>query len=632
MLDLTGWIDNLLPAAGPDMPDLVDSPCRAATYLTGLRDVTIAASKVRPLVRIADKNLDTMAELEGELSCSVQELMDDTGTCKITLLFDNWLADWITNQQMPVEDLHLLIDYNPARPNWRTRWGGKITEIHIKTDDRGTHTIELTALHHREHAKRILMAANPLFPPEIQLPRMWVMPGPVRTICAATMAVQLGRLFMPGWSTITNIFNPAAYLNPLRLDTLFNFLPTDWPIQVAFVNPFLDQSRWSAIAGAWSTDLHSAYKDVLSDAGVMMRAYTYLTTDEDSPNIELAQLLEGATEILEAVGVGEDARDMAIRLAAPNRNSVVFSFEDKSGHTGPTGTVADGVINTIAVTLDNLITPLTIDLTTGDTYDPGQVLNGVPIQDAAGIDRTYLLESLTLTAPEPPRVIWWDGTWNGMINTDLTWIKGSAGTIMTGSRSPTIVNQAQTFAIRYGLAQLSAVLNTWAANFLGGEAQLEGTPGLDNLYQGQLDNTLLAWQRYTDPIRALRAGDLKWQEHFEKGSGTAYTLSSVLTLRSGYWKTRPYASFKATALNGKPWIADYDYTLGDRVGFEKQGVIYVDNVFGIKREWDWNKPMTVSMTIGQDKGKDDPLGAAFRAMAGVYEFVGQLAGEGTFFE
>ena len=62
---------------------------------------------------------------------------------------------------------------------------------------------------------------------------------------------------------------------------------------------------------------------------------------------------------------------------------------------------------------------------------------------------------LLMVDPGPPQVIWWDGEFNGMISTDLTWHKGTVKTIMTGSKSPTIVNEAQTFAIRYGLAQLS---------------------------------------------------------------------------------------------------------------------------------------------------------------------------------
>lgn len=629
-LSFSRWVDDLLPTPGqPDVPDPLTAPASCATYLNGLRDVTIQAGKQRPLIRVTDGNLDVMCELDGELSCSMEDLSDDTGKVTLKILFNNWLANWLTQQKMDVEDLNLIIDPIPTQPDWRTRWGGKITEIHVKKDDQGIHSIEITALHFREHAKRLLVAANPIFPPEIQLPRMWILPGPLRTILFITAFVNLARLFMPGWSAITNIANPAGWINPLNPDAALNVLPTSWPIQPAFVDPVLDQSRWTTMGATW-TDWHSSFKDLLTDAGCQMRFYTYLTTDKDSPNDELAKIVNLGPDLLRLLGIDITSFEGPLdKLVAPTRNCCVVKFENISGVTGPSGTAADGLLQTVAVTLDNLITPVTINLATGTTFDPGQMLNGEPVQDATGIDRTYLFEQLTMTAPDPPKVIWWDGEYNGMLSTDLTWHKGTVKTVMTGSKSPTIVNEAQTFVIRYALSQLGQEID----KTLGiGVGQTSGPgAGLESLYQGQLDNTLLAWQRFTDPIRALYAGDLAWQEHFEKGSGTAYTLASVLTLRDGNWKTRAFAAFKAQTRDGNPWIANVDYHVGDRVGFEQDGIIYVDNVHGIKRTWDWQKPLEVNVTIGEDKQKADPFNAAFKTMAAMYQFVGALAGEGTLF-
>jgi hypothetical protein len=626
----TSWLPDVLPVPGDGgVPDPVASPASCARYLSGVRQVALASGRQRPLIRVTDGNLREMSELEGELSCSMEDLSDDTAKVTVKIRYDNWLVDWMTNQTMLVSDLNLLIDPIPTQQDWRTRWGGKITEIHVKKDDQGIHSIELTALHFREHAKRLLVAANPIFPPEIQLPRMWVLPGPLRTILFVTAFINLARLFLPGWSTITNIANPAGWINPLGVDAVGNLLPTAWPIQPAFVDPVLDQSRWTTLGATWTT-WHESFKDLLTDAGCQMRFYTYLTTDADSPNTELAGLLTAAPDLAKLLGVDTGSIDTSIdKLVAPQRNAVCVAFEDINGVTGPTGTAVDGLIQTVAVTLDDLITPVAIDLTTGNTYDPGQVLNGEPVEDATGLGQTYLIEQLTGTAPPPPKVIWWDGQYTGMMETDLTWHKGQVKTIMTGSKSPTILNEAQTFAIRFGLSQLQTVITS------GLFGQVGAAPigaGLDNLYQGQLDNTLLAWQRFTDPIRALYGGDMSWQEHFEKGSGTAYTLSSILTLRSGDWKTRAFAAFKAKTIDGHPWIANVDFQIGDRVGFEQNGIIYVDNVFGIKREWDWNKPVTVSVKIGEDKQKADPFASAFKTMAAIYSFVGELAGEGTIFQ
>jgi hypothetical protein len=628
----SSWVNNILPPVGaPNVPDPVTEPGSCFTYLHGISDTAVASGFQRPLVRVTDGNLDVMTELEGEISCTMEDLANETGKVTIKILFDNWLVDWMTNKTRMVSDLNLIIDPIPTEQDWRTRWGGKITEIHVKKDEKGIHSIELTALHFREHAKRLLVAANPIFPPEIQLPRMWVLPGPLRTILFITAFINLARLFMPGFSTLTNIANPAAWLSPLGPDAALNFLPTHWPIQPVFVNPGLDQSRWTTIGATWTT-WHESFKDVLADAGCQMRFYTYLKTDKDSPNTELVDMLAAGSDAMARLGFDtHQTRDAITASCAPQRNAICCAFENVSGVTGPTGTAGDGLLNVVAVTLDDLITPVAVDLRTGQTFDPGLMLNGEPVYEATGIDRTYFFEKLNMVAPDPPRVIWWDGQWNGMINTDLTWHKGTVKTIMTGSKSPTIVNEAQTFAIRYSLAQLSAVLNWWLGIGTGGQQQVPGSPGLDNLYQGQLDNTLLAWERFTDPIRALYAGDMAWQEHFEKGSGTAYTLASILTLRSGNWKTRAFAAFKAQPMDGKPWIAHRDYKVGERVGFEQNGIIYVDNVIGIKKEWDWSKALTTTVTIGEDRNKEDPFNAAFKTMAHMYSFIGQIAGEGTLF-
>jgi hypothetical protein len=630
------WVYNLLPVPGAaGLPDQVSDPAALATYLDGTRQLLLHRAKQRPMIRITDGDLVNMYQLTGEIDCSVEELMADTGKCTVTILFDNWLMDWMINQTNLISDLNLIIDYDPTNPNWRRRWGGKITEIHLLKDDKGVHSIKLEALHFREHAKHLLVAANPIFPPEIQLPRLWVLPGPLRTVLAITSLVNLGRIFVPGWSTIDNIFNPAGWINPLGPDAVLQVTPREWPIQIAFVNPVLDQSRWTAMGAGWTSTWHEAYEGLLTDAGCAMKCYTYLTTDEDSPNTELAQLLNLAPELAQLI-TGHPATALQAnlnKLVAPLRNCVMFSFENVSGVTGPTGTAADGAIDLIAVTLDNLITPIAIDLKTGNTFDPGGQLNGEPIEQASGIDRTYLIEQLAGVAPGPPKVIWWDSTYNGMTTTDIHLRKGPVKTVMVGSKSPEIVNQAQTFAIRYGLAQLSDVINTnLAETGSGGQTQIQGTPGLEDLYQGQLDNTLFAWERFTDPMRALYTGDLAFQEHFEKGqSGTAYTLASLIDLRKGNWDTRAYGMFKATTINGYPWLANWDYFVADRVGFEQNGIIWTDNVYGIKRTWDWENPMEVVMTMGQDRQKDDPFGAAFKTMAMIYNFIGNLAGEGTIF-
>lgn len=595
-LEFSRWLDvgrDILLGTGK--PDLDTDPMSAYRYLKGRRRVIENTARQQPMLRLFDKNLEPVAQITGERLASVEEMMTDSGQANVVIRYENWLTDFILHQTKIHEDLHLLVDPVPSAPTWRTRWGGKVTGINAKRDSSGIHTLELEAISNRNHAKHVLLAANPIFPPEVQIPKMWVLPGNTRTILSISIFINLARLFFPLLAIPTNIFNPFAWLNGWGrgLD------PLSWPLQVAFVNPLLDQSRLSVIASTWN-DLHTASRDMLQDAGCLLRAYTWLLEDADSPHTEL-------TSLASALGPLGQIIDQGTR---PHRNCVVFSIEDKSGATGPTGTALDGVLNFIGATADDLITETLypIDENNDSVTDP-------VIRKLLGVD-----------PPLKPKTIWYDGQFSGVIESEVRHHKGPVKKVVTGGRSPSIVNQAQTFAIRYALSQLAQVINYGL-----GAYQQPGTEGLDNLYQGQLDNVLLAWMAYSDPVRALWTGDFAWQEHFERGSGTAYTLSGVLTLRIGQWKTRAWQGFTVKIFNGRPHAIDIDVSLGDRAGFELGGVIYVDQITAVKRSWKRDQPVLVDLAVGNDSDREDPVSRGMRALQAVWGTLGMFLGEGTIF-
>ena len=109
----------------------------------------------------------------------------------------DYLGDFVRNAVRVEEDLHLSIDPIGTQPDWPTRWGGKITEINVKRDADGIHTVELVATANREHFKSILIGTTPWFPPEVQPIKMWMMPANIRTGCFITLFINLARLFFP---------------------------------------------------------------------------------------------------------------------------------------------------------------------------------------------------------------------------------------------------------------------------------------------------------------------------------------------------------------------------------------------------------------------------------------------------
>jgi hypothetical protein len=637
---------NLFPPNGINgPPDGTTDPQSSINYLMNKRHIIERSAHQRPMVRIADKDLNLIGELTGELSMDFEELMSDSGTANYVVHWSNWMVDYIVNLTMVEEDLHLIIDPYPDNRSWRNRWGGKIHTINIQRKEDGTSIVELQAVSNREHAKRLLYAANPFLLPEVQIPRMWILPGPTRSVCFLSGMANLARLFLPGMSFLTNLFDPLSWINPLMAANpvaaatseaeMVN--PLNWPIQIAFVNPVEDQSRWTVLGATWTT-WHDATQDILQDSGTMLRVYTWLDEDEDSPHLELIDLTEVAIDLVgsiveELIGINPELattlqRDVA-QVVRPGRNCVIFSYEDKSGQTGPTGTALDGLLNVIGVSLDDLISSTLINAETGLTLD------GEPVYDLQG-NEFPIVESILGVAPEPPKVIWREGQFSPQVSATHTMHKGSPKTVMTGGKSPQIVNQTQTFLIKWGLSQLQDVIQlamgvsaTATPDNYAWQTPL--TPGLDELYQGQLDDILLAWQRITQPLDAIWGGELDFREYFERGSGTAYTLSSVITLQTALWKTRSYHGFKGDVQNGIPWTVDIDTGLGDRNGWELHGVIYVDQIHGIRRAVDRKSPLRTTLTIGDDKDKADPLARTIRALKGVYTLFGAFLGEGTIF-
>ena len=641
---------TISPVGQNGMPNGATNPSESINYLMNKRGMIEQAAYQRPLIRLADKDLNVVAELTGEMSLEFEELMTDSGSAKYVVDWSNWMVDYIVNLTMVEEDLHLLIDPMPGYgTSWETRWGGKLHTVNVKRNADGTNSVELVAVSNREHAKRLLFAANPFLMPEIQLPRMWLLPGPTRSVLFMSAFVNLARLFVPGLSFLTNIFNPLGWLNPLSADSLFDVDPLSWPIQCAFVNPVADQSSWTVLGATWTT-WHDATADILTDAGVMMRVYTYLKDEDGSnpnqPYEELIDLVDVAIDLVSEIiddllGVDPDLATSLMTdvssVMQPSRNCVIFSFEDKSGQTGPTGTALDGLLNIIGVTLDDLVSSTLINAQTGLTLD------GEPVFDLEG-NEFPIFESLLGVAPELPKIVWREGTFSASgqytgfsAQTEATHTlnKGSPATVMTGGKSPSIVNDGISFGIKWGLAQLSDLVNpafgsaSWGAVNTAWVTPLMN--GIENLYNGELSDVFFAWERLTNPLIEVWGGDLDFQEYFERGSSVAYTLSSIITLQTALWKTRAYQGFQGQVLNGYPWTIDVDTVLGDRNGWEFSGVIYVDQIYGIKRSVDRKGALVTTLTIGNNKDKGDPLARVIRVVQGFYSLFGAFLGEGTLF-
>lgn len=160
--------------------------------------------------------------------------------------------------------------------------------------------------------------------------------------------------------------------------------------------------------------------------------------------------------------------------------------------------------------------------------------------------------------------------------------------------------------------------------------QAPGSEGLDNLYQGQLDDTLLAFINFIDPIRSAEVGPYAFQEHFETGSGAAFTINSVMTLREGWWKTRPFVSFKFD-IGDAPYVIGEELRIGTRCAAEDQGRLHNDQILAIKRQGARNVSGRPVASFGDDSREEDPMARGFATIGNVANFAALLAGSGEMF-
>ena len=60
-------------------------------------------------------------------------------------------------------------------------------------------------------------------------------------------------------------------------------------------------------------------------------------------------------------------------------------------------------------------------------------------------------------------------------------------------------------------------------------------------------------------------------------------------------------------------------------------MIYVDQITAVKRTYDRQTPIIVSMSVGDDRDKHDAIAQGIRAMQSLWMVIGAFAGENTLF-
>lgn len=491
----------------------------------------------RPVICVRDEYWLPVCYLRGELAANFEEILNDTGEGEFTIPASHLLTTWLLDPENRLKDVHITVDTTYKR------WGGKCDYIQRVTKNGELAAVRAHFLHDYNRAKKITCFSNPAFPAEFQFPKAMPWAGPSCTGISTYGITNNARINLGLWEIPANIFDPVQWLP--------DWNASDWWTQFVPINPLTDTSRWTVMSSRFA-NFHDLVKPTLADASVHLEVTRWFPC-EPWP--------------------------MPSYVDPPNHSVRLFKPVDKSGFSGPTGTMVDGLLNLVGTVAEDYINELITLMARPDVPE-------------------YKLPGWFGTATKAPFVVFPEGKYSRIASSEMTIHKAMAYAMVTGGKSPQWVNSAAKLAANAALGYLGAAI---------------GNPGLAlGVFDFLIEDVILAFHRVANTMLKERIGPDADPEAWVQGPGVGFTLSTLQAIRTGFWDNRGYTSFKAQIEDGAPWRVGKHFDLGDRIAFEIAGQLYVDNVRSLKLAWDRTTAPTWEVSIGDDTAEEEPAARLMR--------------------
>lgn len=377
------------------------------------------------------------------------------------------------------------------------------------------------------------------------------------------------------------VFGPAKwalkltlFLNILRLEANLWTLPDDPLDPSQWFN--LDQSTWSQVVAPLAIDndssqfaivhsrfkyMHDVSKRIVADAQLTWEPRRWLTGDD--PPWPGANLRHG---------------------------TLVWDLVDNSGWDSETsfgGNLFDGLIRAFV------------------SIGPDGMTEGIDTIDDPTFPPEYSQPGYTSTNPRAPGIILRDGDRTGVQSNSFHWKPATDTEFVTGGHSMPGVNEL-----------ISATINM-IGDLIAAALFVPPIGGmLDALAKPLYTDVFLAFMKWQDIGRAQRAGWSHYQETWCEGADRAYTLSALIALRTGMWRTREQTTHTVTVADGVENLrigqrGKGNAWLGTRIGTTVQnwgppGKVYVDRITEITLSWDRKTTPHWDLTVGH-REPEDPL-------------------------
>lgn len=525
-----------------------------------------------PVVELFDAEMRLQFLVRNEYGQNLVLPSNDTGTIELPVPFDSPVGEWGWEEKQRL-DRGEGKNVNIIVEYCGSRIGGLIDTIDLDLDEKtGDQILTFKFQTDYERLKWYSCWANPWFPEWIQWPQIFILPGPITWVLSVMLDLQIQREANSGWAM------PHDPMDPAQRGTLIQSTYSMVVKPISFLQAMASGVLWG-IALSRFKNFHKLAQPMLDDGEVATQIDIFM---------------EGDPEPWPGANLRPGTR--------------IVSFVDRSGSYSGTahgGTIWDGLIRTIRQFF-------------GDMIDSTESLSG----DNTIPPDYYDPNAPPRTQKELPFVVWRDGEISGLDRYKYRRTHSKGIQVVTGGHSMPGVNEAISAMVQMAFDLLSAAVFIPA---IGGS--------VDAILAPIYTDALLAFMVARSASRANQQGWTRYFELFQASSGKAYTLSSLLVLRAGFWATRAFETVQFSARDASPFVigAGGHVWLDDRCGFtirgDKTGRIYMDRISKVQLTWDRQTKPTWTITIGSDAAVEDPVAAAFRQLE---EFASGLQQLGLF--
>lgn len=463
------------------------------------------------------------------------------------------------------------------------RWSGRVNSYAYALDNRET-TVTVECIDDFAWFSRMLVWPNFLLPIEFQFPSNAVFVGPACNVVLTMVSEQAFRLQTGLWEFLNNPINTA-----LGAQSEWDFFLQKWqaagmkptemllvPIVVQFIDPIYDTSPWVAVTGRMDK-IFDLVKDLLMNYGLSLTATLWLPGDPQ-PGAE---------------SLGVSFIPLRAELTSP---AIIVRCVDRSGVTGPSGTMVSGLIKDVVdiadSTLGQSLSPL---LNPKNEYFPADL--GVNIAPVLGVN---FVPSWVIFNADLENA-------NGLLNYKLTGYHPLAHTAIGGGKSPQWLDDLINSTLEFLIDAIEITVG------------FTGIP--DDLLNGTFDDIILAFQQMENFQRRAQLGPFGFPEYFTKTGASAYTVDEWFALLQAMFDTEGYNCVQLTWENGFPYTVGQDVFLGGLVSFVLNQQMYTDYVYQIKLKDDRKDRAQVEVIVGNGKREVNPMLRVVRMITGLQEVV-----------